>query len=478
MFDIIIIGSGISGLYAGANIPKDKKCLIITKGMPWQGNSFYAQGGIATAIDESDIDLHISDTMKAGDNYCSLEALKILSKNSLIVIKDIINRGFEFDKDEYGNLAYTKEGAHSIKRILHADGDATGRMLHKFLMEQNEHPIANNFIVTDLLIKDNICYGVEVLDNNKLKHIYAKCVIIATGGIGSLYKYSTNEKTISGDLQGICLDKGIELIDMELIQFHPSAYISKDNKANLLSEALRGEGALIVDDFNRRFLFDYDKKGELAPRDVVSRAIFDYKQKSNSKVYLSFENFNESFFKTRFPNIYYNLNEFGFNVPKDKIEISPAYHYSMGGIKTDLNAKVINFSNLYAIGEVACTRVHGANRLASNSLLEGLVFSKIAIEDILCKNFDFKMVKFTLQTKQLIKKGDEKIEKELKDLMWNYVGIVRYKDKLEFSLNEINKFLASEIGEFLRFKLLTAKNIVESAIKREESLGAHYIIKG
>lgn len=476
MYDIIIIGTGIAGLYASVNIPKDKKCLIITKGMPWQANSFYAQGGIATARNRDDIKSHIDDTMIAGDNYCSLEAVQTLSENSIEVVEDIINRGFEFDKDEDGNLSYTKEGAHSTKRILHADGDATGRMLHMFLMNENYHPIANNLTVTDLLIKDNVCYGVEVLEEKRLKHLYAKCVVIASGGIGTLYKYSTNEKIISGDLHGICLDKGIELIDMELVQFHPTAYISKNSKANLLSEALRGEGALVVDEFHRRFLFDYDKRGELAPRDIVSRAIFDYKQKNNSKVYLSFENFSESFFKSRFPNIYHILNEFGFNVPKDKIPISPAYHYSMGGIKTDLNGRVPNFKNLYAIGEVACTRLHGANRLASNSLLEGLVFSKRAINEILSKNFDLKMVKFEVKTKELIKQDDERIEAELKNLMWNFVGIVRYRDRLEFSLSEIDKFLSSEIGELLRLKLLTAKSIIKGALQRKESLGAHYIV--
>ncbi len=477
MIDILIIGSGVAGLYAGVNTPKSKNCLIITKGMPWQSNSFYAQGGVATALNKKDIQLHINDTMKAGDNYCSLEAVKALSENSLSVIDDIIKMGFEFDKDENGKLAYTKEGAHSSKRILHANGDATGRFLHSFLMQKNPHAIESNLIVTDLLIKDNICYGVEVLDsNNKLKHIYAKSVVIASGGIGSLYKYSTNEKSISGDLHGICINKGIELIDMELMQFHPTSYISKDKTANLLSEALRGEGALIVDEYNRRFLFDYDERAELAPRDVVSRAIFDYQQKNSTKVYLSFENFDKNFFKIRFPNIYKTLSEFGFTLPRDKIKISPAYHYSMGGIKTDLNGKIPNIKNLYAIGEVACTRVHGANRLASNSLLETLVFPKRAIDDILSKNFNFKKIDFKIKDKELEKKDDLKIELELQNLMWNFIGIIRYKDKLKFSLQEIDKFLSSDIGELLKFKLLTAKSIVKQALNRKKSLGAHYII--
>lgn len=476
MIDILIIGSGIAGLYASVNVPKDKSCLIITKGMPWQANSFYAQGGVATALNEDDINLHISDTMRAGDDYCSFEAVKTLSNNSLNVIDNIIDMGFEFDKDEDGELAYTKEGAHSTKRILHANGDATGRFLHSFLMDKNPHPIESNLIVTDLLIKDDICYGVEVLKNNKLKHIYAKSVVIASGGIGSLYKYSTNEKLITGDLQGICVKNEIELIDMELMQFHPTSYISKDKKANLLSEALRGEGALIVDEYDRRFLFDYDDRAELAPRDIVSRAIFDYQQKNSTKVYLSLENFDENFFRVRFPNIYKTLSEFGFNVPKDKIRISPAYHYSMGGIKTDLNGKIPTVKNLYAIGEVACTRVHGANRLASNSLLETLVFPKRAIENILSKNFNFKKIDFKIKDKKLLKQDDKKIESQLQDLMWNFVGIIRYRDKLEFSLKEIDRFLNSDIGELLKFKLLTAKSIVEQALNRKKSLGAHYII--
>ena len=374
-YDVIIIGAGVAGLYAAMKLPKSKNVLIINKRETFKCNTFYAQGGIALARDKDDIEPYIQDTLNAGAGLCDEEAVSILSKYSREAINNLVKKGFEFDRDENGNLLYTKEAAHSCKRILHAGGDATGRYLHHFLLEQNPHAMLTNARVVDLLIKDKECYGVTVLDHRTCRNIYAKEVIIASGGVGSLYEYHTNAPCISADMQGLCIMKGIELERMEMLQFHPTVFVDSNNAQKmLLTEALRGEGATIEDENGKRFLFDYDKRGELASRDIVSKSIYLHKKKTGMNVYLCFDNFETKYFEKRFPNICKTLRGLGFNVPMQKVPISPAFHYAIGGICSDLNARVPSVKNLYAIGEVASTRVHGANRLASNSLLEGLVF--------------------------------------------------------------------------------------------------------
>jgi len=291
-YDVIIIGAGVAGLYAAMKLPKDKKVLIINKREIFKCNTFYAQGGVALARDEKDIPTHISDTLKAGDGLCDKEAVNILSKYSREAIDDLIDSGFDFDTDENGNLLYTKEAAHSCERILHAGGDATGRYLHHFLLEKNPHAMLSNARVVDLLIKDSICYGVTVLDHRESKNLYAKDIIIASGGVGSLYEYHTNAPCISGDIQGLCVAKGIALDRMEMLQFHPTVFVNSDNAQKmLLTEALRGEGATIEDENGKRFLFDYDKRGELASRDIVSKSIYLYKKKTGMQVYLAFNNY-------------------------------------------------------------------------------------------------------------------------------------------------------------------------------------------
>jgi L-aspartate oxidase len=279
-YDVIIVGAGVAGLYAAMHIPRTKKVLIINKRETFKCNSFYAQGGIALAIDKEDIPLHIQDTLDAGAGLCSEDAVRVLSESSRAIIDDLIASGFEFDRDKDGNLLYTKEAAHSKERILHAGGDATGRHLHYFLLEQNPHPMLGDARVVDLLIKDGECYGVTVLDHRQSRNIYADNVIIASGGVGSLYEYHTNAPCISADMQGLCVLKGIELADMEMMQFHPTVYVGNNSAQKLLlTEALRGEGATIEDEEGRRFLFDYDERGELASRDIVSKAIYEHSKK-------------------------------------------------------------------------------------------------------------------------------------------------------------------------------------------------------
>ena len=479
IYDYIIVGTGVAGLNAARLIPKDKRVLILCKMSTWNCNTFWAQGGIASAVDESDIPVHIKDTLEAGVNYNDKEAVELLSKKSQSTIKNLIDAGMKFDLNDKGELAYTKEAAHSRNRILHADGDATGRMMHIFLLEQCEHEIVTQAVVCDLLIKDDICYGVQYFVNEtKQKVAYAHNTIIASGGVGSIYRYHTNSTANAGEIQGIIAEKGLALKDMEMMQFHPTVVRGTSfARKPLLSEALRGEGAYIVDENGYRFLFDYHKEGELAPRDVVSRSIFDYNKKTGLGVYLSFETFEKKAFKLRFPNIYSNLKELGYDLPFERVPISPAFHYSMGGIDVTMDGKVKGMKNLYAIGEAACTGVHGANRLASNSVLEGLVFSQIAVENSLKEDFKINQENYDKPIIEYIR--NKEIDKDLKDnlrtIMWTHAGIVREHKALEESLKVIEEYLKKDVGRLLFLRLLTAKAILKAAINRKESLGAHYI---
>jgi L-aspartate oxidase len=461
-FDVIIIGSGIAGIWS-AHFLQNKKVLIITKNQVFDANSFYAQGGITLALDEKDIPLHIEDTIKAGSFHNKKEFVEILSKNSLKVkeyLKSVLDS------------SPTKEGAHSVKRVFHAGGDATGREIHKYILLKDKSYLLDEAIVFDLLIEDNVCYGVSVFKNNKKFNIYADNVIIASGGIGALYKFDTNARTISGDLQGIAIEKGLSLKDMQMTQFHPTVFIeTKFSQKLLLTEALRGEGAFVVDENNERFLFEYDKRGELAGRDIVSRAIFMHQQKGH-KVFLDVSTFSEEFLKNRFPTIYDKLQNYGINVPFEKIPISPAFHYFMGGIEVDKTSKVLGFKNLYAVGEVAYTGVHGANRLASNSLLECFVFAEIAANDILNNNFKIPNKKFEITQEKLILKSDKKYKNILRELMWKNVGIIRTTNSLKETLSFIEENLEN-LGRLTKLRFLTAREIVKAALATS-SLGAHY----
>ena len=475
IYDYIIIGAGIAGLYASLNIPKSKNTLILAKDPIWECNTFYAQGGVATAVDSSDIAQHIEDTLKAGAGLCNKEAVEILSRNSMNVIEDLLARGFKFDTDEKGNLLFTKEAAHSRARILHAGGDATGRELHRFLLQQTRAKVLEGVIVLDLLIDEDVIYGVSVRQGAREFNIYAKNVLIASGGIGSLYEYHTNAKKISADIQGLATLKGLQLKDMEFTQFHPTVFVYNTRaRKYLLTEALRGEGATVVDEKGERFLFEYDERGELAPRDIVSRAIYRHQRKGH-RVYLNFSAFDEEFFKKRFPTIYRNFQNLGFNVPKEQVPISPAFHFIMGGIATDTWGRVKGMKNLYAIGEVACTGVHGANRLASNSLLEGLVFSKRAVEDTLINDFSYKPKVFAVKKQQLVKNDDAQLKSLLRKTMWEKVGIIRKPSELQEAKDIVTQIAKKPIGYLLRLRLASALAIIEAAIARKKSVGAHYI---
>ena len=477
-YDILIIGAGIAGLYAAMNIPKEKKVLVVCKDIPWECNTFYAQGGMVTALDEHDIGSHVEDTISAGAYHNDKEAVEIMSRTSIATTKDIIDKGMEFDVDENGEIVYTKEAAHSAERIVHAGGDATGRYMHYFMMVQNKHQLQRNTLVYDLLIENGRCFGVKALLNYKHQTIFADDVIIASGGVGSLYEFNTNSRTVSADIHGICVEKGIELADMEMMQFHPTVFVKTPfARKLLLTEALRGEGAWVVAEDGRRFLFDYDERGELASRDIVSRAIFDHKRKTGEEVYLDFSMFDAEWFAKRFPNITRSFEAIGYNFPKDRVPISPAFHYAVGGIKSDTDGCVEGIEGLYAIGEAACTGVHGANRLASNSLLEGVVFAKRAVDHLLAKEkVEIEIPNFDKEYRNIVNhENDEVYKHRLRQIMWEDIGIIRTKKRLLKAKNIIYDMKNRDIGRLLELRLNTASAIVEAALKRKESLGTHYI---
>jgi L-aspartate oxidase len=477
VIDVLIVGAGVAGLYTAISLPKNLKVLVLSKSEPASSNTYWAQGGIAVSKDEFDVELHIKDTISAGAGLCDRQAVEILCKNSMSEIQNLIKLGMKFDENERGEPLLTREAAHSAARILHADGDATGKKLFEFLYKKCQHEVRDHTVVVDLLIEDGRCYGVTVLTKEeKLENIYAKNVVIASGGVGSLYKYSTNDTSISADLHGILLEKGGVLQDMEMMQFHPTVYHdSRFARKVLLTEALRGEGAHVVDDDGKRFLFDYDERGELAPRDILSRAVVDYTKKSGKKAYLSFGMFDKEFFMHRFPNIYANMKSLGFDLPDDQVPIYPAFHYSIGGIKCSLDTRVDGFTNLFVVGEAASNRVHGANRLASNSLLEGLVFGKIAADNISATSFDVSTKEFETTSELLFKEGDTYIKGEIRELMWNDVSIARCVKNLNDAHDRLSVLIASKPGRMARLRLKVAKNMVESALNRKESMGAHYI---
>ena len=479
-YDVLIIGAGIAGLYAAMRLPKSMKVLVVCKDIPWECNTFYAQGGIVTALDEADIPLHIEDTVRAGALHNDREAVEILSRTSLETTADILERGMAFDKDAEGNLLYTKEAAHSVKRILHADGDATGRYMHYFMMVQNRHMLQKNTLVYDLLIENGRCYGAKAMVNYRPQTIYADQVVIASGGIGSLYAFNTNSRTVSADIQGICVEKGIALEDMEFMQFHPTVFVDTPYARKLLlTEALRGEGAHVVGEQGNRFLFEYDERGELASRDIVARGIFDYKRRTGEQAYLDFSMFEKRWFQARFPNITQTFGTLGYAFPQEKVPISPAFHYANGGIASDHHGAVPGTRGLYAIGEVARTGVHGANRLASNSLLEGMVFAKCAIDDILGKEYSAgKIPVFDKDYDNILhQKEDKKYKHQLRQIMWKNVGIIRTQKGLMEAKNFIYDVKNREIGRLLELRLNTAAAIVSAALARKESLGSHYIEK-
>lgn len=476
-YDVIIVGAGVGGLYCAMNLPKTLKVLVVCKGEPWECNTFYAQGGISISTDKEDVQSHIEDTLGAGSFTNNPSSVEYLCKSSLGVIEDLEKIGLRVDRDEAGRVLYAKEGGHQKARIVHFDGDGSGRYLHTHLITHLHHLLWKQSSVVDLLIDNGRCYGVSLESRGEIHRIYAKYVVLASGGVGGLYRYHTNASTISGEIHGMILEHHGRLQDMEMMQFHPTAFIQASSaRKPLISEAVRGEGGKIVDSKGRRFLFDYDARGELAPRDIVSRGIFNYTMKNHEKAFLDLSSFTQESFSKRFPNIYHSLTSHRLKVPEDKIPISPAFHYSMGGIEVDESGRVIGIDHLYALGECANNGVHGANRLASNSLLEGIVYGKRVAEEILAQDFGGESRQiFPELREKLILENDHRLKEFLRGIMWEKVGILRTSEGLNSALGGIEAMLQSNIGRMLKLRLLCAKEIILQALQRKQSLGAHYI---
>ena len=506
-YSTVIVGSGIAGLYAALKIEQQTKLpdgiLILTKSKLGESNSRYAQGGMVAVLKENKADStesHISDTIKAGAGLSEFNTVKFISENSDKVIKDLLKFGVEFDRDENNQLCFTREAAHSVRRILHSGGDATGKMIEQALCknvaENSNIEVYEQTIAVELLVNGNSeCKGILVYNDvtGEYETIYASAIILATGGIGQLYKYTTNPVGATGDGLALAYNAGAVMQDMEFVQFHPTALaIDGDENRFLISEAVRGEGAKLVDGDGVEFMHKYDERKELAPRDIVTRANFNEMTENHVDcVYLNAACIDKDKLARRFPNISKKCAENGIDIAHDFIPVAPAAHYFMGGVKTDVEGRT-SVKGLYAIGEVSSTGLHGGNRLASNSLLECVVCA-YEVADYLKQAILIAPKQIDMEIKSLIDMYSEDIDaeeldipelkKELQSIMWDYVGISRSEKSLMNALEKIEalkehfprikKCLSKQEYEFKNM-LTVAKLIVISALRRKESRGAHY----
>ncbi|MEO8665519.1 MAG: L-aspartate oxidase [Ignavibacteria bacterium] len=525
--DYLIVGSGIAGLSLALKLSRLGTVAIITKKQKAESNTNYAQGGIAAVMNENDnFDLHIKDTLETGAGLCNEEAVKKIVYEGPEKIKELIEIGAHFSREK-GELTLGKEGGHSRSRIIHSD-DLTGKEIERALLNKiakNDNiKIHEYYFAIDLLTEKNLrrknktgkaCYGIYALNvkNDKVEKIISGKTILATGGAGQVYTHTTNPAIATGDGVAMGYRAGCEIANMEFIQFHPTSLyeFEKDNSASqvfLITEAVRGAGAVLKTKNGREFMQKYDRRKSLAPRDIVARAIDNEMKKSGDPyVVLDLKSIGAEKIRKEFPNIYRYCLSKGIDITKQMIPVVPAAHYSCGGIKTDLNGRT-NLKNLYASGEVTMTGVHGANRLASNSLLEAMVFSNAIYFDIAKNHLTSEQ---TRSSKEKIKKelnkvfdnvynwdeeGTENTEewilishnkKEIKEIMSDYVGIVRNTIRLERAYRRV-KMMKDEIDDFYRkttvsVELLELRNLVTvayliivSAMQRKESRGLHYML--
>ncbi len=507
-YSAVIVGSGIAGLYAALKIEQQSNLsdgiLVVTKSDFGQSNSLYAQGGIVGVMKENKSDStasHISDTIKAGAGLSEFNAVKYISEHSDAVIKDLLKLGVEFDRDENNNLCFTREAAHSVRRILHCGGDATGRMIELALCQKVQEnaniDIYEHTTAVELIVNSKKeCRGLIVFNDNTQEYetIYSPAVILATGGIGQLYRYTTNPIGATGDGIALAYRAGAVLQDMEFVQFHPTA-LAIDGEENrfLISEAVRGEGAKLCDIHGNEFMGKYDERKELAPRDIVTRANFNEMIENNvDNVYLNATCIDSEKLKKRFPTISKKCLENGIDIAHDFIPVAPAAHYFMGGVKTNLNGET-SLKGLYAIGETSSTGLHGANRLASNSLLECVVCAYSVAQYL--KSVELKTPKqIDEEIKSVIDKYiDEDVildyvdvgslKEKIQNIMWDNVGILRSEKTLLNALEELNKLKAEFLRPYkclskeeyeLKNMLTVAGLIAFCALQRKESRGAHY----
>ncbi len=506
-YSAVIVGSGAAGLYAALKISSlinlPDGVLLITKEQLGESNSKYAQGGIVGVVHQNagdSVSMHVDDTLKAGAGLSDKDVTNYISEISDVVINDLISFGVDFDKDSNGDLNFTLEAAHSHRRILHVGGDATGKgiveALSNKVRKDSNITVLENVLAVELLINlDNECKGLIIYNTLTGEHeiVYTPATILATGGLGQLYKYTTNPSCATGDGIDLAFNAGAMIQDLEFIQFHPTALAISPNSKDrfLISEAVRGEGARLVDASGREFMANYHDKRELAPRDVVTRAIYSEMQKMHStNMFLNASVIEKTKLLMRFPTISNKCKENGIDIATNPIPVAPAAHYSMGGVMATVEGRT-SIKGLYAIGEVASTGLHGANRLASNSLLECVACAYELADYLSFNNLETpKKIDSAILDKINIYEApltDEDydintLKIKLKSTMWDYVGITRCSEDLLKAQNIINelsvsfkrkrKCLNKEEYEY-RNLLTVAQLIVQMALSRKESRGAH-----
>lgn len=487
-FDFLIIGSGLAGLYTAHCASRYGKVALITKSKLDVSNSYYAQGGIAAVTEPNDFpQYHLEDTLTAGRGLCEYSPVNILVNEGPDRIKELIDLGMQFDM-ENGELALALEGGHHKRRVLHIGGDSTGKEMVNFLIRevlknQNIEVFENQMVFELLVDKENcsgaLCYNSQENSNLKIKADYT---VLALGGASAIYQRTTNPETTVGDGIALGYNAGVEIADLEFIQFHPSSFYTNEGYTFLISEAVRGEGAYLLNPDGKRFMKKIHPLAELAPRDVVARSIFqEMKRYKTDHIILDLSHLDETKIKSRFPSIYAKCEAAGVDMCK-QIPIAPAAHYMVGGIKTDLNGAT-NIANLYVCGELASSGVMGANRLASNSLLECLVFGKRTIDHAIT-NTNSKPIKNTSEFELHINPKLENLFKETSSkitmTMNTNVGIVRKKEELKDVLkliSSIKEVFPFEKNEFYSHKLINLLDVcyllITGALAREESRGGH-----
>jgi L-aspartate oxidase len=490
-YDYIVVGSGIGGLYTALLAKEQGSVLIITKGSIDDCNTKYAQGGIAAAIGKGDSpELHMKDTINAGDGLSDEEAVNILVREAPVRIADMVGYRVPFDTLD-GEIALTLEAAHSVPRILHAGGDATGEHIELALSQRVRAAaiqVLENFLATEILLEKGKVGGIRALDcrTGSEEEFACNYLILATGGAGQLFKYNTNSDIATGDGIALAFNAGAEIADMEFFQFHPTALRMPGVPPFLISEAVRGEGGVLRNAEGRRFMAEYHEKADLAPRDIVARSIVnEMKKAASDRVYLDVTRLPPHTITTRFPHIYRFCLDHGLDITRTMIPVAPAAHYMIGGIRTNSWGET-NIAGLFAAGEVACTGVHGANRLASNSLLEAIVFSKRIIERTKSKSKEkaaaskVKNIAASLGQRPPLKTVPAPGLAVLQQMHWDKAGIIRERDGLTQAAGVLAAWQQTlrpptdQPSYELSNLVLTGRILIEAALIREESRGAHF----
>jgi L-aspartate oxidase len=492
--DVLVIGAGIAGLRAALEVPSDMTVLVATKDRLTESNSSYAQGGIASVLSPEDkFENHIEDTLVAGDGLCDRAAVELVVREAPEQIEKLIEWGTVFDL-ENGNLALTREGGHSHRRIVHALGDATGFEVMRAIITRAKTAenitLWDDTFTVDLLSENGACVGAIMWQPGYGQVIvWAKQVILAAGGCGMVYRETTNPPVATGDGMAAAYRAGAELRDMEFMQFHPTVLYVAGSSRSLISEAVRGEGAYLRDVHGDRFMLQDDPRAELAPRDIVSRSIFRTMERTqHPNVYLDLTHLNADLVRSRFPGIGRACKSFGLDITKERIPVRPGAHYMIGGVSTDL-AGCTTLKNLWAAGEVTSSGIHGANRLASNSLLEGLVFGAIcgrnASQAALLMPPELKVPRLKFSMSHEMNEGfidTADVTNSLRSLMVRKMGIVRNQERLADAAHDIDfwcryilqREFNSRAGWELQNLLTVARLMTDCALRREESRGTHF----